>query len=77
MKFLGAYISFEGKPQETYNFLASHLKTKLANIDKSPIRNEFKIRIYKDYLLPSLRFSLTIQDLHDTHLLALDKITSK
>mgnify|MGYP003407069818 CR=1 FL=1 len=77
IKFLGAFISYDGKPQETYNYLASQLKTKLSNIDKSPIRNEFKIRIYKDYLLPSLRFSLTIQDLHTTHLSALDKITSK
>jgi hypothetical protein len=77
IKFLGAFISYNGKPQETYNYLASQLKTKLSNIDKSPIRNEFKIHIYKDYLLPSLRFSLTIQDLHSTHLSALDKMTSK
>ena len=77
IKFLGAFISYDGKPQETYNYLASQLKTKPSNIDKSPIRDEFKIRIYKDYLLPSLRFSLTIQDLHTTHLSALDKITSK
>ena len=41
------------------------------------VRNELKLWIYQNYLLPSERFMLTIHVLTDTHLQLLDTLTDK
>ena len=49
----------------------------IANIDKAMVRNEFKLWIYSNYLLPSKRFMLTIHVLTETHLKLLNTLTDK
>ena len=49
----------------------------IENINNAMVRNEFKLWIYKNYLLPSKRFMLTIHVLTDTHLKLLDTLTDK
>ena len=41
------------------------------------VRSEFKLEIYKIYVLPSIRFLLTVHDLPITHLKKLDTIADK
>ena len=66
-----------GKSSETFNHVKSTLETKLENIDKLVIRNEYKLWIYKHYLLPSTRFLLTVHDLPKSYLSKLDVFTDK
>ena len=46
----------------------------MENVDKTKIRGEFKVAIYIRYALPSLRYHLTVHNLHKTHLEELDLI---
>ena len=48
-----------------------------ANIEKAMVRNEYKLWIYSNYLLPSKRFLLTVHVLTETHLKLLDTLTDK
>ena len=45
------------------------------NINKSKVRGEHKLAIYERYALPSMRYHLSIHDIHQTHLDGLDKIS--
>ena len=45
-KFLGKLVFFKGKSSETYDYIKTELQTKLRNIQKLKIRDEFKIWIY-------------------------------
>ena len=45
---------------------------KIEHLDKALVRSEFKIEIYSIYILPSIRFLLTIHDLPKTYLEKLD-----
>ncbi len=60
--FLGSLITFRNKPAEVFDYIYEQLSTGLNRIDESLIRNEHKLRVYVDYLLPSLRFHLTVND---------------
>ena len=42
------------------------------NLDQTSIRSEYKLEIYQMYILPSIRFLLTVHDLPPTHLSRLD-----
>ena len=53
------------------------IKTKLENLDKTSIRNEYKLEIYQMYILPSIRFVLTVHDLPVTYLKKLDTSTDQ
>ena len=64
-------------PNDNFQHFKEIIGEKLNNIDKSKVRGEFKLSIYERYALPSLRFHLSIHDLHKTHLEALDKMTKK
>ena len=46
----------------------------MENIEKTLIRPEYKLKIYWKYLLPSIRFILTIHDLKKCHLEKLDSL---
>ena len=76
-KFLGSLITFNNTATDIYNYLESKIKSGLENIDKSLIRNEFKLKVYSDYYLPSLRFHLTVNDTSATHLKQLDALTDR
>ncbi len=71
-KFLGSTITFSGKQQETYNVIYEHLTSRMKHIDCMEIRSEYKLKIYKDYLLPATRFILTVHELTKTNLRRLD-----
>ena len=76
-KFLGSHLSFSGKQQDVFDHVKDHFCTRLERIDKLLVRGEYKVKIYKNYLLPSCRFILTVHDLTKTHLHALDSIVHK
>ena len=67
--------NFESK--DTFIYLKSELLTKLENIEKSAVRNKFKLWIYKHYFLPSIRFILTVHDLTKTDQTKLDALCTK
>ena len=76
-KFLGRVIFYTGKSAETIAYLKEIFTDKLENIDKTLIRSEFKLWIYVNYFLPSIRFLLTVHDVTATHLKVLDSLTHK
>ena len=49
----------------------------LENIDRSAVRNEYKLWMYSNYLLPSKRFLLTVHNINHTNLQKLDTFTDK
>jgi hypothetical protein len=61
MKFLGAYITYKGKGVP--GLIKEKMECGLKNIDKCLVRDERKVRIYKEYFLPANRFILSFHDL--------------
>ena len=76
-RFLGKVIFFHGKSDETFSYIRDILKEGLDNIEKSMVRNEYKLWMYSQYFLPSKCFILTIYTLTDTQLKLLDTLTDK
>jgi hypothetical protein len=66
--FLGSLITSHNKDIDIYEYIREKFEIALNNIDNSLIRNEYKLRVYTDYLLPSMRFHLTVNDMAKTHL---------
>ena len=76
-KFLGRILFYNGKSEECFSLLKETIQTKLENLNKTSIRNEYKLEIYQMYILPSLRFLLTVHDLPQSYLLKLDTMTDQ
>ena len=57
--------------------LKEKISKKLDNLDKSLVRGKYKLAVYTRYLLPSLRYHLTVHTVHKTHLDELDLITQR
>ena len=57
--------------------LKEKISKKLENLEKSLVRGEFKLAVYTRYLLPSLRYHLTVHTIHKTHLDELDLIAQR
>ena len=76
-KFLGSIVTALNKPQEMFEFLFEKLSKKLQNIDKSSLRGEYKMKIYSRYALISMRYHLSVHDIHKTHLDKLDNVAKK
>jgi hypothetical protein len=66
MKFLGGYITYKGKGVP--GLIKEKMECRLRNIDKCLVRDERKVRIFKEYFLPANRFILSIHDLTKTDL---------
>ena len=49
----------------------------LKNIESTHIRPEFKVRIYTQYAMSSIRFALTVHDLTSTQRKSLDSLTTR
>ena len=77
LKFLGSHITFSMKTAEVYELIREQIVTTLNSIDKVNIRNEYKMRILTLYALPSLKYMLTVHDLHKTHLGLLDTLLDR
>ena len=77
IKFLGSHITFKMKTSKTYDFIRDKVDSTLTNIDSVNIKNEYKLKILNDYALSSMRYMLTVHDLHATHLGQLDTLLDK
>ena len=76
-KFLGKVLFPLGKSSDTFKLVKTELFNKLENLDKTLIRKEYKLWIYQNYLIPSIRFIMTIHDLTKSDLNKLDVFTDK
>ena len=76
-KFLGSIVTFSGKQSEVFSVLKDHFETRLNRIDSLLVRNEHKVKMYKEYLLPSSRFILSVHNLTSTSLDKLDSLVTK
>ncbi len=73
-KFLGCQITFHGKTRDTFDLVSNKLSQQIQNIQDSAIRNEYKLRIYVEYSIPSLRYLMTVHELTDSQLELLDHL---
>ena len=73
-KFLGSRITFRNTAADHFELLSELLETKLSNLDQCLVRGEYKVAIYSRYVLPSLRFHLSVHNIHQTHLDKLDHL---
>ena len=73
-KFLGSFITFKNKQSEILQLVLEHFETRLKRIDELLVRNEFKVKIYSDYVLPASRFVLTVHNLSPTSLKKIDAV---
>ena len=62
-KFLGGFITFHFSASSVAAVIKERLSDQLKNLDLTLVRNEYKVRIYSDYLLGACRFVLSIHDL--------------
>ena len=65
-KFLGKLLFFSGKSGDTFEHVKKTLIEALDNVDRTLIRNEYKLWILKHYLIPSKRYILTVHNLKNT-----------
>ena len=75
MKFLGGFVTYSGKGVPC--LIKEKMERGLENIDNCLVRDEHKVRIYKEYFLPANRFILSIHDLTKTDLKGLDALTNR
>ena len=66
------FVTHNNTPKDHLEYLKDKLNTKLKNIEQTRVRGEFKVAIYTRYALPSLRYHLTVHNMHKTHLEELD-----
>ena len=76
-KFLGGIYTFDFSVTSVASVIKDRVSDQLKNIDDLLVRNEYKARIYIDYFLGSLRFILSVHDLHISQLKALDDLTHR
>ena len=76
-KFLGSQITFSGKQNDIFSYIYDGITQSLDNIDNSLIRGEYKLKVYSNYLLPALRFKLTVHEITNSNLAKLDALTDR
>ena len=74
-KFLGGIYTFSCSPSAVASVVKGKIRSQLDNIDRLLVRNEYKVRIYTDYYLGSLRFLFSVHDLHKRQLDELEALT--
>ena len=62
---------------DSYELLEELLLKKLSNLDKCSVRGEYKVAIYSRYVMPALRFHLSVHTVHQTHLDKLDHLKQR
>ena len=77
VKFLGICVSFQSTSMEGFTFIHNKLESMLKNIESTNIRPEFKVRIYTQCAMSSIRFALTVHDLTSTKRESLDSLTTR
>ena len=73
-KFLGCTITFRNTAADNFKVLNDMLNGKLENLNNCLVRGEYKVAIYSRYLLPSLRFHMSVHNIHQTQLDKLDHL---
>ena len=76
-KYLGAVLTKNLTSGDIHEYLSKKIENSLTNIDKSLVRHEYKLKVYTRYLLPSLRFDLTVNDMTQSHCKSLDALTNR
>ena len=76
-KFLGGIYTFDFSATSVATVIQDRLSGQLANIDKLIIRNEYKVKIYANFFLGSIRYVHSVHDLLGTKLKALDDLTCR
>ena len=74
-KFLGGYYTFNFTASSIAAVIKERLSDQLKNLDSTLVRNEYKVRIYSDYLLGACRFVLSLHDLTGTQIADLESLT--
>ena len=76
-KFLGSVLTHRNSPADHATFLDNKLEMKLSNLDKVEVKGEHNVAVYSKYVPPSLRFHLTVHNVHQSHLDELDAIARR
>ena len=76
-KFLGSLITYRNSSGDVYQYVRDIVTTGIENIDGSLVRDEYKLKMYADYFLPSIRYHLTVNEITDTYLKSLDALTNR
>ncbi len=74
---LGFQITYLRKQNDTFSYIYDGIKTVLNNISKSLIRDEYKVKVYSQYIVPDIRFKLTIYQLTNTNLTKLGAVSDR
>ena len=74
-KFLGGFYTYDCSAASVAGIITERMGEQLKNIDNLLVRNEYKARIYSEYLLGSYRFLFSIHDLNITQIKALNDLT--
>ena len=73
-KFLGGFYTFHFSAASVATVIKERVSDQLKHLDSTLIRNEYKVRIYADYLLGACRFVLSVHDLTKTQIVELDQL---
>jgi len=76
-KFLGSIVTFSNKQSEILNTVYTHFESRLENIDNLLLRNEYKVKLYSNYVLPSSKFILSVHTLTSKSLDKLDALATR
>ncbi len=76
-EFLGSQITYSAKQSDTISYIHDGIKTVLDNISNSLNRDEYKVKVYSQYVLPTIRFKLTVHKLTNTNLTKLDALSDR
>ena len=76
-RFLGGIYSFACSSSTVTSVVKEKISTQLNNINELLVRNEYKVRIYSEYFLGSLRFLFSVHDLHKAQLQELESLTHR
>ena len=77
MKFLGLNIYCKNQRANSAKYLQSKLSTLLNQVDRLPIRGQYKLEIYDGYVTSCLRFDLSVCEVAQSNLEALDRMVRK
>ena len=74
-KFLGGIYTFKSTSSAAAEVIRDKIGEQLKNVDDLLVRNEYKVRIYADYILGSNRFLFSIHDLCSSQIESLESLT--
>ena len=74
MKFLESEVTGDSSKSAMFASMKLKLETKLENIHKSTLRGEYKLKIYSQYALPSMRYFMSVHHITKTHMDKLDNM---